>query len=233
MSASTMDMGCPFLIYAGARRNLTIRLSMPLFFLCSSKLRYILFQSSIFRLSRGMRLSTPEPASESPASLSMVCTRVEMSTDTRTLLSGSSDTVALTLKSRPSIRRGITNPLSRNSWFGLIGNSGSSIRVSVGMSSRFQVFAKLCHVVGADAEYVQRLQAALCWADDCRAWRSFASGTCPCPRRRTPRPKSWIIREPSLLPMFSSPMLETRQEFQPSMNFREPISVINRRVWSH
>ena len=34
-----------------------------------------------------------------------------------------------------------------------------------------------------------------------------------------------MICEPSLLPMLSNPILDTRQEFQPSMNFRDPASI--------
>ena len=43
------------------------------------------------------------------------------------------------------------------------------------------------------------------------------------PRSRTPRPNNWMICDPSLLPMFRSPMLETRHEFQPSMKRLAPI----------
>ena len=39
------------------------------------------------------------------------------------------------------------------------------------------------------------------------------------PRKRTPRPNSWMIWEPSCLPILSSPMAVTRQLSQPSMNF--------------
>ena len=40
---------------------------------------------------------------------------------------------------------------------------------------------------------------------------------------RTPRPKSWMICEPSVWPTFISPIVLTRQLFQPSVNFFEPI----------
>ena len=47
----------------------------------------------------------------------------------------------------------------------------------------------------------------------------------PCqPLRRTPRPKSWMAWEPSPFAKLMRPMVETRQLFQPSVNFREPIS---------
>jgi len=45
----------------------------------------------------------------------------------------------------------------------------------------------------------------------------------PLPFNRTPRPKSWMIWAPSPWPMLRSPMVETRQLLQPSVNLREPI----------
>ena len=44
--------------------------------------------------------------------------------------------------------------------------------------------------------------------------------------RRTPRPKSWIICEPSVLPTFIRPIVLTRQLFQPSVNFFDPMSTL-------
>ena len=44
------------------------------------------------------------------------------------------------------------------------------------------------------------------------------------PFRRTPRPKSWMICEPSFWPTFISPMVETRQLLHPSANFLAPTS---------
>ncbi len=46
------------------------------------------------------------------------------------------------------------------------------------------------------------------------------------PLSLTPRPKSWMISEPSPVPTFMSPMFDTRHECQPSTNFLAPISTL-------
>ena len=79
-----------------------------------------------------------------------------------------------------------------------------------------------------DAEDAERLQHA-----DVLGPRRRPSGSWALPLRlrlmskplsRTPRPKSWMICAPSLLPTFIRPIVLTRQLFQPSVNFFEPIS---------
>ena len=46
------------------------------------------------------------------------------------------------------------------------------------------------------------------------------------PFKRTPRPNNWIAWEPSPLAKFINPIVDTRQLFHPSVNFREPISIL-------